>query len=133
MARPQSSPFRQAGKPQALSDTLPTSDVGRIVSHISRTEAADGEARIERKSRLCSRPRLVQRPTQSQRAGELKMHKSIVSICLDTPAQPRDCCLVVAEMQMRVARKLHPAEGVSIARGEAKSLVDMSCGLRRTA
>ena len=64
------SPLRHPGHAHALIETLASGKEDRIVTRYVHADAANGEARIERKSRLCSGSRLTQRAEQAQGSGQ---------------------------------------------------------------
>ena len=63
------SPLRHSSYSHAFTKPLLPSKVRRIVAWLGGTQAADGKARVERKSRPRSRSRLIQRAEQAQGGG----------------------------------------------------------------
>ena len=59
----------------------------------SITKAPNGEAWIERKSRLHCGPRFVQLPEARQRSRKMEMRIGRVSVCVEASAQPSDLCV----------------------------------------
>ena len=92
-------------------------------------QAADGKVWIERKSRLCSGPRLIQCAEQAQGSGEPKMGERKVAVGLNASSQPTDCFGIRTELYLGDADNMHPPVGKDIARGETESLLYMAFGL----
>lgn len=69
--------FRYPGHAHALINALAFGEEGWIITLCAVAEAADGKAWIERKSCLCSGPRLIQRTEQRWCSGEPKMRDGI--------------------------------------------------------
>src|ERR1700757_3155612 len=76
------SALRHPGQPHALNRAVAPGKEGRIVAACIRaiTKATNGEAWIERKSRLRRGPRLVQLPEPHQRSREKEMRCGIISV-----------------------------------------------------
>ena len=73
MTRSATSPLWHPGHAHALIDALASSEVSRIVARHVGAEAADGESRVERKSRLRGGPRLIKPTEKRQRGGKIEM------------------------------------------------------------
>jgi len=64
------------------------------------TKAANGEAWIERKSRLHCGPRFAQLPEPRQPSREIEMREGIISVCVEAQAQPEDCVGIGIEVYL---------------------------------
>jgi hypothetical protein len=73
------SPLRHPSHAHALTQSLAPSKVSRIVASFGGAHATDGEAWIERKSRLCSGSRLIYSAEQPQGSGQRKMGERIIA------------------------------------------------------
>ena len=98
--------------------------VGRIIALQPVSVAADGKARIERKSCLCDGLRFVLCPQHSESSGKDKMSDGIIAVGLKATTQPYDCFSVGAELQLGKAGKMRPSVGEDVARRQAKRLAD---------
>jgi hypothetical protein len=68
----------------AFIDALALRKIGRIVSRRTSAETADGESRIESKSRLYRCPRIIQPPQMRQRGGQKEVRaRGGISVGLD--------------------------------------------------
>src|SRR5262245_31963108 len=99
--------LRHPGHAHSLNGTLAPSREGRIaVACIGgNTKAANGEVRIERKSRLRGDPRLIQSPEQRQRGGKIEMREGKIAVGLDASAQPSDRFRVGTKLKLGNAYK----------------------------
>jgi hypothetical protein len=72
----------------ALNFAVAPGKVGGIVAHYigGITKAANGEAWIERKSRLHCCPRFLQLPEPRKRSRKNEMCDGMVSVCVEAPA-----------------------------------------------
>ena len=77
----QTSALRHPGQPHALNGVVAPGKEGRIVAPCicGITKATNGEAWIERKSRLHRGPRFVQLPEPHQHSREKEMRGGIIS------------------------------------------------------
>ena len=91
-------------------------------------EPADGEAWIERKSRLHRGARLVQFAEPRRAQPEMEMRERIVSVCVEAPAHPDDCFGIGTELRLGKADLYHPSRGKGVARRKAECLVDVRFG-----
>jgi len=82
--RGRTSPLRHSGQPHALNVTFAPDKESRNVAPCADgiTIAANGEARIERKSRLHCGPRFVQFPEPRQYSREMEIRDGIIPICV---------------------------------------------------
>ena len=93
--------FGHTGKPHTLNVAVaPSKDGGIVEQYIGGiTKAANGEAWIERKSRLHCGPRFVQLPEPRQRSRKIEMCDGMVSVCVEAPADPEDCFVIGIEVR----------------------------------
>src|SRR5439155_20942709 len=96
-------------------------------------KAANGEARIERKSCLHGGPCLVLLAELRQSSGKTEMRDGIISVGFETPAQPSDRFGVGVELNFGEADPHHPPGGDGIARRKTECLLDVGFGFRTTA
>src|SRR4051812_5137246 len=124
------SSLRHLRQPQALIHTLAFGEVNWVIAAGSISEAADGEAWNQRKDRLCSSFRLVQRAKQRERGSQPEMCVHVISIGLDAAAEPADCFSILVKLQLGKAGYHEPSMAEDITRRQAKCFVDMSHRLR---
>jgi hypothetical protein len=121
------SALRHPGQSHALNHTVAPGKESRNVAPCvgGITKAANGEIRIERKSRLHCGPRFVQLPEPRQRSRENEMRGGMVSVCVKSPAQPDDCFGIGTELHLGEADDCHPSMGKNVARRKAECLIDV--------
>ena len=122
------SSLRHPGLAHAIIDALALREIGRIVAECAGAEAADGEGRIERKSRLHRGPRLVdpdrgapgRRRERNARAENCGWPRLPGAAKRPPPRRRRD-------RAWRCRRK--PSKvGIRIARAKAQRFKDMAFG-----
>jgi hypothetical protein len=118
------------GHSHALNFAVAPSTEGGIVAQCigDITKAANGEAWIERKSRLHCGPRFVQLPEPRQRTREKEMRERVISVSFDAPAQPDDRFSIGIEVHLGDADPYHPSMGKGVARRKAECLVEVRFG-----
>jgi len=123
-------PLRHPGHSHALNRPVTPSKEGRIVAPCISgiTKAANGEAWMERKSRLHGGPRFVQLPEPRQHSRESEMRKGKIPVRVETSAHPEDCFGIDTELRLGKADPYHPSMGHGVARRKTQCLVDVSFG-----
>src|ERR1700716_2308892 len=124
-SRPGRLALRHPGHPQALSETRPRGEVGRIIARFPHAEAMDGEAGIEPESGLHGGPWLVGEAKMGEDRPEQEMSNRLIAIRLEAEAHPCGGFRVGIELELGEAENPHPAEGEDIARRQPQRLPDM--------